>query len=252
VDDTPRPLTDHLAELRGRLAKALLAWVLGAVAAWSWREEIFAFLLQPALLALGPDGGELQAIAPTEIFFTYLKSALLAGFVIALPVILWQLWAFIAPGLYDTEKRVAVPFVLSSTLLFVAGCLFGHRIVFPKMFAFFAAFESEFVTAAWTMREVYSMTTNLFLAFGAAFQLPVILVFLAIAGIVSGRQLLSWSGHAVVLAFVVGAILTPADVISQVFLSVPLVGLYFLGVAGAFLFGRERRPAAEGRSLQAQ
>ena len=121
---------------------------------------------------------------PTEIFFTYFKSALLAGFVLALPVILWQLWAFVAPGLYDTEKRVAVPFVASSTLLFVAGCLFGHRIVFPKMFAFFAAFQNELVTASWTMREVYAMTTNLFLAFGLAFQLPVILVFLAVAGIV--------------------------------------------------------------------
>jgi sec-independent protein translocase protein TatC len=254
VDDTARPLTDHLAELRGRLAKALLAWGVAAFAAWSWREEIFAWLLAPALAALAPSGGELQAIAPTEIFFTYFKSALLAGFVLALPVILWQLWAFVAPGLYDTEKRVAVPFVASSTLLFVAGCLFGHRIVFPKMFAFFAAFQNELVTASWTMREVYAMTTNLFLAFGLAFQLPVILVFLAVAGIVDGRQLLGYGSHAVVLAFVVGAVLTPADVISQVFLSVPLVGLYFLGVGGAFLFGRRRKEpdAAEGRSLQAQ
>ncbi len=254
MDDTPRPLTHHLSELRARLAKSLLAWTLGALAAWSWREEIFAFLLQPALRALGPDGGELQAIAPTEIFFTYLKSALLAGFVLALPVILWQAWAFVAPGLYETEKRVAVPFVLSSTVLFVAGCLFGHRIVFPEMFRFFAAFQSDFVTASWTMREVYAMTTNLFLAFGVAFQLPVIVVFLAIARIVDARQLIGWSGHAVVLAFVVGAILTPADVISQIFLSVPLVGLYFLGVAGAWLFGRPRRAAASEveSSLQAQ
>ena len=255
MDETAQPLTSHLAELRGRLAKSLLAWGLGALAAWSFKEEIFGFLLQPALTALEPRGGQLQAIAPTEIFFTYLKSALLAGFVLSLPVVFWQIWAFVAPGLYDREKRVAVPFVLVSTLLFLVGCSFGHQIVFPEMFQFFDRFESEFVVSAWTMREVFALTTRLFLAFGVAFELPVLVVFLSLAGIVTARQLLGWSGYAVLLSFVAGAILTPADVVSQVFLAVPLVALYFVGVAVAWVFGarRERRQRDEaGRGLQAQ
>jgi sec-independent protein translocase protein TatC len=248
--DEAAPLTEHLAELRRRLARALLAWVVGAAIAWNAKEQIFGFILEPAVEALG--SGTLQAIAPTEIFFTYLKSALLAGFVLVLPIIFWQLWAFIAPGLYDREKRVALPFVLVSTLLFLTGCGFGHQIVFPLMFQFFQGFESEFVVAAWTMREVFGLTTRLFLAFGFAFQLPVIVVFLALAGIVDTRQLLAWSPYSVLLAFVAGAILTPADVVSQVFLAIPLVALYFLGVGAAFIFAPRRRAEEDASSLQAQ
>ena len=178
MDDTRLPLTAHLAELRGRIAKVLLAWTLGAVASWSWREEIFGQLLAPAVRALGPETA-LQAIAPTEIFFTYLKCALLAGFVLALPVIFWQIWAFVAPGLYDTEKRFAVPFVVASTLLFTGGASFGYIVVFPLIFEFFAGFSSDFVESAWTMREVFALTTRLFLAFGVGFELPLVVFFLA-------------------------------------------------------------------------
>lgn len=238
--DEPQPLTAHLAELRSRLFVILGAWAAASLGAWTFKEEIFAFVLGPAIRALGPTGGQLQAIAPTEIFFTYLKSALLAGFVVAVPVIFWQLWAFVAPGLYPTEKRMAVPFVTVATLLFLAGCGFGHQIAFPEMFRFFYGFSSEFVVAAWTMREVFALTTRLFLAFGLAFDLPVVVVFLSLAGIVTAQQLIGWSGYAVLLCFVAGAILTPADVVSQVMLSVPLIALYFLGVGAAWLFGRRR------------
>jgi sec-independent protein translocase protein TatC len=253
VDDTPQPLTEHLAELRRRIAVSLAAWLAAAVASWGFREQIFAFLLQPALVALGPSGSQLQAIAPTEIFFTYLKCALLAGFVAALPVIFWQLWAFVAPGLYDQEKRVALPFVLASTALFLAGCAFGQAIAFPQMFRFFAGFQSEFVVAAWTMREVFSLTTHFFLAFGIAFELPILVVLLALAGIVDARQLVAWSGYAVLLCFAAGAILTPTpDLVGQFFLSVPLLALYYVGVAAAWLVGfrRARRESREASALQ--
>jgi sec-independent protein translocase protein TatC len=251
MDDGAQPLTEHLAELRTRLFRLLIAWGIGVAAAWNFKEEIFAVLLQPALGALAPGGGQLQAIAPTEIFFTYLKSALLGGFVLALPVIFWQLWAFVSPGLYDREKRVALPFVTVSTLLFLTGCVFGHQIVFPLMFQFFQGFESEFVESAWTMREVFGVTTRLFLAFGVAFELPVVVFFLSAAGIVSARQLLAWSPYSVLFAFVAGAVLTPADVVSQVFLAVPLVVLYFIGVGAAWLFGG-RRARESATDLQTQ
>ena len=186
-------------------------------------------------------GGVLQAIAPTEIFFTYLKCAVLAGFVFALPVIFWQIWRFVAPGLYPAEKHAIVPFVVVSTLLFSAGAVFGYTMVFPLMFNFFTQFDSDFVRSAWTMREVFALTTRLFLAFGVAFELPVLVFFLAIAGIVDAPTLLRGTPYAVLAVFVTAAILTPPDWVSQVFLAVPMVGLYLLGVGVAWLFDRSRR-----------
>ncbi len=246
VDDTPIPLTAHLAELRGRIARVLLAWAIATTACWSAREELFEALLWPALKALGPDGGKLQALAPAEIFFTYLKCSLLAGFVLSIPVFFWQVWAFVAPGLYPREKRIALPFVLVSSLLFGGGALFGHQVVFPIMFGFFAQFESRYVDAAWTMREVFSFTTQMFLAFGVAFELPVLVFFLAVAGIVDARQLLRGFKYAVLGAFVLAAVLTPTpDVVTQSLLAGPLIVLYLLGVAAAWLFAPRRSSADE-------
>ncbi len=249
MEDAALPLTSHLTELRDRILKILAAWLIGAIAAWSWSEEIFALLLAPAVQALGEDGA-LQAIAPTEIFFTYLKSALLAGFGIALPVIFWQIWSFIAPGLYPSEKRVAVPFVLVSTLLFLSGGLFGYTFVFPLIFDFFVGFESEFVIAAWTMREVFTLTTRLILAFGTGFEMPVVVFFLAVSGLVTPRQLLGGFKYAVLVSFVMAAVLTPPDVISQVMLAVPLLVLYLLGVAVAYVFAPAKAPRADADTIQ--
>jgi sec-independent protein translocase protein TatC len=243
MQDKPLPLTAHLAELRTRVFRILLAWLAGSVAAWRWREDIFGALLAPALEALG-EGHVLQAIAPTEIFFTYLQCALLAGFAFALPVFFWQVWAFVAPGLYPQEKRVALPFVLTSTLLFAGGALFGHRVVFPVIFHFFASFSSSFVEAAWTMREVFGFSTRMLLAFGTGFELPVVVYFLALAGIVEPRRLLAGTKYFVLIAFVLGGVLTPPDPLSQSLLAGPLIGLYLLGVGAAYLFVPKRAPEA--------
>jgi sec-independent protein translocase protein TatC len=243
VNDNKLPLTDHLAELRTRIIRILLAWIAGAVLAWNFSEQIFGLLLEPALAALG-EKGQLQAIAPTEIFFTYLKSAMLAGFIFALPVVFWQIWAFVAPGLYDSERNAIVPFVIVSTALFGGGSLFGYTMVFPLMFDFFATFDSELVQSAWTMREVFSMTTRLFLAFGVAFELPVVVFFLSMAGIVDAPTLLRGTPYAVLMVFITAAILTPPDWVSQVFLALPMIALYLLGVGVAFLFHPPRKSEA--------
>lgn len=248
MDETRLPLTEHLAELRARLAWSLLAWVVGAAAAWSFSEEIFGWLLAPALQALGD--GELQAIAPTEIFFTYLKSALLAGFVLALPVIFWQLWAFVSPGLYPTEKHAIGPFVLVSTALFVGGAVFGHTLVFPLAFDFFTSFDSELVQSAWSMREVFALTTRLFLAFGFAFEMPVFVFFLSLAGIVDAPTLWRGTPYAVLGVFVLAALITPPDWITQVFIAVPMVVLYLLGVGVAYVFGGARKRSASEVAVQ--
>lgn len=247
MDDERLPLTQHLAELRARIVRSLLAWLAGSVLAWSFSERIFELLLRPAVAALGEGARALQAIAPTEILFTYLKCAALAGFVLALPVILWQVWAFVAPGLYSHEKKAIVPFVAVSTLLFAVGAGFGYAAVFPLMFEFFTQFDSAFVESAWTMREVFNLTTRLFLAFGVAFELPVVVFFLAAAGIVDAPTLLKGTPYAVLGIFIAAAILTPPDWVSQVLLAIPMVGLYLLGVGVAYAFGgaRSKRAASE-------
>lgn len=240
--DKALPLTEHLGELRSRITKALLAWAAGFAASWNYREEIFGFVLQPAIASLARVGStRLQAIAPTEIFFTYLKAALLAGFFLALPVIFWQVWAFISPGLYPSEKKVAAPFVVVSTALFLLGAAFGHQIMFPVMFRFLAGFESSFVESAWTMREVFALISRLFLALGVSFELPVVIFFLSVTGIVDARQLMKGLPYAFLGAVVVGAVLTPPDIISQLMLAGPLVLLYLVGVGVAFLVGRRKR-----------
>jgi sec-independent protein translocase protein TatC len=249
MDDSALPLTEHLAELRSRLIKSLLAWVVGSLLAWNFKEQIFATLLAPAVAALGHGKGHLQAIAPGEIFFTYIKGALLGGFLLALPVVLWQAWAFVAPGLYPSEKRFAVPFVSISTLLFLTGGIFGHQLVFPIMFSFLSNFENEFVQAAWSMSEVFDMTTTMFLAFGASFEMPIVVYFLAAAGIITVPQLLKKFPYAVLICFILGAVLTPStDWMSQTLLAVPMCVLYLLGVLAAWLFGGQRARKANAES----
>ena len=243
MTDEPAPITEHLAELRRRLFWILLTMLLFAVAAFSYAEPIFLFLMDPAVKALGEQGARLQAIAPTETFFTYLKCALLAGFVCSLPVTFWQLWAFIAPGLYENERRAILPFVIVSTGLFVGGAVFGYTQVFPLVFEFLSGFSSELVEQAWTMREAFSVTTRLFLAFGVAFELPVLVFFLALTGIVTAAQLWRGTPYAVLGIFITAAVLTPPDFVSQILLAMPMLALYLLGVGVAFIFepGRKER-----------
>lgn len=241
--DEPAPITEHLGELRRRIFWILITMVVFSGAAWAYTEEIFLFLMDPAVQALGERGARLQAISPTETFFTYLKCALLAGFVCSLPVIFWQIWAFVAPGLYDSERRAVIPFVLVSTILFVGGAMFGYTRVFPIVFSFLSGFSSDLVEQAWTMREAFSVTTRLFLAFGIAFELPVVVFFLAITGILTPRQLFRATPYAVLVIFVVAAILTPPDAVSQVMLAAPMLVLYLAGVGVAFLVAPGRKPA---------
>ncbi len=241
MTDQPAPITEHLAELRARLFWIVGTTLVFSLGAYSFKEEIFRFLMAPAVDALAEHESALQAIAPTEIFFTYVKCALLAGFVCALPVTFWHVWGFVAPGLYANEKRAVLPFVFASTLLFVGGAVFGYSQVFPIVFEFLSGFSNEFVVANWTMREAFSVTTRLFLAFGVAFELPIFVFFLSITGILSARQLFRGTPYAVLIIFVVAAILTPPDFVSQILLALPMITLYLLGVGVAWVFDPERR-----------
>lgn len=241
VDERAVPITEHLTELRSRIAWILGAITLASILSFNYAEQIFGFLLAPATEALRAKNSHLQAIAPAEIFFTYVKCAILSGFILTLPISFWQLWAFIAPGLYDSERRAIFPFVVCSTGLFAGGAIFGYKLVFPIVFQFFNSWDNEWVVSSWTMTAVFSLTTRLFLAFGIAFELPLFVFFLALTGIVSAKQLFAGTPYAVVLMFILGAILTPPDVLSQVLLAVPMVILYLAGVGLAWFVDPKRR-----------
>ncbi len=231
------PILDWLSDLRGRLFRIILLGLVATVVAWGFREEIFRLLLRPATRALGSEGA-LQAIAPTEIFFTYLKASLLAGFIAIIPVFFWELWQFVRKATGGGRSWTTLAFALASTILFASGVAFGHFLVFPLVFDFFASFSSSYVEAAWTMREVFNLSIRLILAFGIGFELPLLTFFLAATGIVSPERLLRFTPYGILVAFVLAAILTPPDVISQLLLAAPLSVLYLIGVGAGMLVAR--------------
>ena len=245
MDDPPRPLTEHLHELRRRLFWVLGAWALCSAAAGLVVKDVFRILTGPAVDALLSREYTLVALAPPELFFTYVKSALLAGFLISLPMSLFQIWSFISPGLYSNERRFALPFVLSTTLLFFGGATFGYFVAFPFVFTYFLSLESEIIRTMWSVQNVFSFMARLYLAFGIAFQLPVAIFFLSVAGIVHPDGLVRGRKYAIVIMFAASAIITPPDVVSQVVLALPLWALYEIGILLSRSVVRRRRATAQ-------
>ncbi len=230
MSDEPRPILDHLSELRRRLFWIIGAWSICSLAASFWPRELFEILMAPAIDAVRSSGHTLIAVAPSELFMTYLKTILLSGFALSMPVTLWQLWAFVAPGLYANERRLALPFVVSTSSLFLIGCAFSYFFALPLIFGYFVSLEADYVHTSWTTQAVFSSVSSMYLAFGISFQLPIVLVALALAGVVTPKQLASNRKYAVLVGFVAAAILTPPDATSQVMLAVPLCLLYELSI----------------------
>jgi len=240
MDDTPRPILEHLEELRRRLFYVIGGWALASSIASFFPKELFEILMRPAIDAVRASGHTLIAVAPSELFMTYLKTVLLTGFMASMPITLWQLWGFVAPGLYDNERRMALPFVLSTTSLFLVGCAFSYFFALPLIFGWFVSLEADYVATMWTTKEVFSSVSMMYLAFGVAFELPIVLVALALAGVVTPAWLAANRKWAILIAFIVGAILTPPDATSQILLSVPLCVLYELSIWVARLLVRKR------------
>jgi sec-independent protein translocase protein TatC len=240
MDDTPRPIVEHLDELRRRLFWVVGTWLLLALLAGAFARDVFRVLMAPAVDAFVEAGHKLIAIAPAELFLTYVKTAILAGFLVSMPMTLYQAWAFVAPGLYEKERRFALPFVLSATSLFFAGCAFGYFIAFPQTIRFLMGLEADFVQQSWTTQLVFSFMARLYLAFGVAFELPIVLVFLSIAGIVTPQALARFRKYAILVNAIIAAILTPQDAASMILLAIPLCLLYELGIWVSYLFVRGR------------
>jgi sec-independent protein translocase protein TatC len=219
----------HLFELRTRLMRALIAVVVVLVVLFPWAKDIYALLALPLLRTL-PPGSTMIATDVTGTFLVPLKVTLMAAFVIALPFVLWQAWAFVAPGLYHHEKRLAVPVIVSSFVFFLIGMAFAYFFVFPIMFSFFAGYTPAGVQMMTDIDKYLSFVLTMFLAFGLTFEVPVIVIVLVRMRVVSLDKLRSIRAYVIVGAFVIGAIFTPPDVLSQLMLAVPLWMLYELGL----------------------
>jgi sec-independent protein translocase protein TatC len=234
---TEQPFVAHLVELRDRLVKAVIA--IGVVAAvlsiFPGPAALYDILAAP-LVATLPKGATLIATSVISPFIVPLKIMLMTAFLIALPVVLWQVWAFVAPGLYSHEKKLVLPLVVSSTLLFFIGVSFCYFFVFGQVFKFIQSFAPKSITAAPDIEAYLGFVLTMFLAFGCAFEVPIVVVVLARMGLVPVDKLKSFRGYFVVLAFIIAAIITPPDVVSQLALAVPMCLLYELGIWAAQIF----------------
>ena len=236
-------LIDHLLELRSRLLRSLVVFGLVAAALLPFANTLYGVLAQPLLDKL-PEGGRLIAIDVASPFFAPLKLVLVVAVLICMPWFLYQAWSFVAPGLYNREKRIAKPILASAVLLFYFGCAFAYFLVLPTVFGFMAKTTPDGVAMMTDINHYLDFTLVIFLAFGLCFELPVALVILIVLGIATPTQLREWRGYAIVAIFAIAAVLTPPDVLSQLLLAIPMIGLYELGVlAGSWLKPKDS-PAA--------
>ena len=230
--DAESSLIDHLIELRSRLMRGLIGLVVVLLALLPFANRLYAWLAEPLLLKL-PPGGQLIAWEVASPFFAPIKLAFFVALLASMPWLLYQAWAFVAPGLYQREKRLALPLLASSVTLFYAGCAFAFYVVLPSVFGFLAHVKPEGVAMMTDINAYLDFVLVIFLAFGASFELPVALVILVLLGWVTPDQLKESRGYAVVGIFVLAAVITPPDVVSQLMLAIPMCLLYEVGILAA-------------------
>jgi sec-independent protein translocase protein TatC len=235
---------EHLEELRVRLVHSLVALVVGFGVCWHFHEKLFYFLTQPLRRAYPQV--EFIFTSPTEALMLHMKMAFFVGIFVAAPYLLYQVWAFVSPGLYPHEKVYAVPFIVAGTLFFLGGASFGHFFLFPLTFRFMIGFGGPDMKFMPRVGEYYTFYSWFLLGLGLVFQLPVVVFIVSRIGLVTPRFLIRNFKYAILIAFLLSAIITPTpDVVTQSLLALPMLGLYLLGVGVAWLFGKPRRAAAE-------
>ncbi|MBF0284308.1 MAG: twin-arginine translocase subunit TatC [Magnetococcales bacterium] len=242
--DDKAPLLEHLVELRDRLLKAALAVLVGFLFCYAFAESIYGFLAWPLNSAAGSDV-KMIFTALHEVFFTYVKVSFYAGLFLALPVVLVQMWLFIAPGLYQHEKKSLVPFIVMTPLLFFIGGAFAYLVVFPVAFHFFLSFSTSAIEAMPKVNEYLDLVVGLMFAFGLSFEVPVALLLLVRAGAVDVAWLREKRRYAIVAAFIIAGVLTPPDPLSQFALAIPLIGLYEISILLGRFMERQRRDAQQ-------
>lgn len=233
-----QPLMAHLIELRERTVKAAISVLIVFVAMSPFMKEIFDWLSKPLMVAL-PDGAKLLSTGVVAPFMVPLKVTLFCAFVVALPYVLYQFWAYIAPALYKREKRLALPVIVSSVLMFAVGMAYCYFVVFRMVFQFIAGFSPDSVNFAPDIDSYFSFVITMFFAFGLTFEVPIFVMVLNRVGMASAKRLKKIRPYVIVGAFVVAAIFTPPDVLSQLLLALPLVVLYEFGIVLVKVFGRK-------------
>lgn len=255
-EDEGMTIWEHLEELRSRLIRMIIAFIVGSIGAWTQKERLLIILTQPFVDAwhhgTHAQGAAIYFPAPAALFIAYIQLSIMGGLVVAVPFMLWQIWSFIAPGLYSKEKRYAAPFVVCSCLLFALGAYFGWRIVAPMAFNFFLNLSpgqlgSIEIKPNIMISEYIDFVTHLLVAFGVVTELPIVIFFLSIAGIVTPKQLLKFFRYFLVIDFIIAAVITPPDVLSQLMLAIPLAFLYLFSIGIAWIFARKKpEPPPEG------
>ena len=246
MDEKKLPLTAHLRELRKRLIFSFIAIGVGFALCYTFADSIFNILAAP-LMKVMPKGGSLIFISVAEAFFTYMKVAFIAGLILVSPFVLYQVWAFVAPGLYRNEKRYVVPFVFLGSFFFALGIFFGYFVAIPIGFKFLLGYATDFIKPMPSMKEYLSFSIKFLLAFGLVFEFPVVLLLLARIGVVDAKKLARQRKYAILLIFIFAAVMTPPDLISQVLMALPLMGLYELSIILSKFFGKKSMPiSSEG------
>ncbi|MDP2971494.1 MAG: twin-arginine translocase subunit TatC [Deltaproteobacteria bacterium] len=242
MDEKKQPLTSHLQELRKRLVLSFIVVAAGFVLCYAFSQDLFDILSKP-LLKVMPSGGSLIFTSVAEAFFTYMKVAFIAGFILTSPFVLFQVWAFVAPGLYRHEKRYVIPFVAAGSLFFALGILFAYFVAIPVGFKFLLGYATDFIKPMPSMKEYLSFSIKFLLAFGLVFEFPVVLVLLARIGVVDAKTLARHRKYAILLIFIFAAVMTPPDFISQLLMAIPLMGLYELSIILSKIFGKKTKPS---------
>ncbi|HEY3381668.1 MAG TPA: twin-arginine translocase subunit TatC [Vicinamibacterales bacterium] len=234
---------EHLDELRKRIMVAVAAIGVACLISFGFVDRIYQFVMDP-LSRLLPKGSTFIFTEPTEAFILYVKMALLAGIIIAIPVVMWQAWLFIAPGLYQKEKRLAFPFVFLASVGFIGGAAFTHYLLFPWMWTFFASFATDKLLFAPKIEPVFELYVKMILGMGLVFQMPAVIYFMARMGLVTARFLIKNFKYAILIIFIVAAVVTPSgDMLTQTLFAAPMIGLYLLSILIAWLFGKKRKSA---------
>ena len=242
-EEAQETFLSHLFELRDRLVRSLVAVLLCFLPAFFYASELYDLLAQPMMATL-PEGSRMIATGVITPFFIPMKIALMVGFLGALPYLLFQAWAFVAPGLYAHEKRLVLPLVVSSTILFFLGMAFCYFFVFGTVFKFIATFAPKSIAVAPDIEAYFNFVMGMFIAFGVTFEVPVIVVVLVLTGVISVEKLREIRSYVIVGAFVVAAVVTPPDVVSQLMLAVPLCILYEVGIFVAQFIEKKKPPEA--------
>ncbi len=242
MDEKKLPLTSHLQELRKRLILCFIAVGAGFVICYAFSQTLFDILAKP-LFKIMPAGGSLIFISVAEAFFTYMKVAFIGGLILTSPFVLYQVWAFVAPGLYRHEKRYVVPFVLAGSFFFALGILFGYFVAIPVGFKFLLGYAADLIKPMPSMKEYLSFSIKFLLAFGVVFEFPVVLVLLARIGVIEAKTMARHRKYAILLIFIFAAVMTPPDLVSQILMALPLMGLYELSIILSRIFGKKRKPA---------